>query len=609
VKPIDVRIIEHDGFIDYEIEFVELSEEQLDEYTDDFFIETEQNYTDTSGKPQDATVDVTTQKIATTLPFSTSTELTAVTFVDLLRRARRKYRRKVSMEKQRNSEETSPFNFVTTESIGLAKSESKPSSINPTVQQTSTEKAKTIFQRRNRKRNEDLSSSRNMAKQRKRISQFRPDILSNVATIKLAQRFKKTGRSTTPATVQVQSSTTSNLNIRHENQHNETNEATKNLAQVQALTETPVDIILSSTAMPSYQEHQGSGQTKDQVNDSSLKRPTENISGMVVTSKMTEAIHQTTEHPGLEITTTLSLIEELKRQLITISYDLSQEQSTDGENNPSTTQKADTVLDPIYDFDDLQISESRSVINLHTSDKTDTTIEQIVQTENPVENITASIDDVVTEITISDEENVPDIAYTETPDDSLSVTATAPDTEYGTVQTVATEKPNVQPERSPKRINGKGDISQIIENSTSLKGLKESLPLSPDDVVKGLYHEMSPGQYHETHPGQYHEVNPGQYHESNPGQYHESNPGQYDEKHPGHDLGVDNLTVDFDHTAESRVYNVKANAGDFIIGEVGRIDINSGQTSEGVRYTAVEGEVDPGTISDLLAKYFGTRTS
>ena len=121
VKPIDVRIIEHDGFIDYEIEFVELSEEQLDEYTDDFFIETEQNYTDTSGKPQDATVDVTTQKIATTLPFSTSTELTAVTFVDLLRRARRKYRRKVSMEKQRNSEETSPFNFVTTESIGLAK--------------------------------------------------------------------------------------------------------------------------------------------------------------------------------------------------------------------------------------------------------------------------------------------------------------------------------------------------------------------------------------------------------------------------------------------------------------------------------------------------------
>ena len=31
---------------------------------------------------------------------------------------------------------------------------------------------------------------------------------------------------------------------------------------------------------------------------------------------------------------------------------------------------------------------------------------------------------------------------------------------------------------------------------------------------------------------------------------------------------------------ESRIYNVRANAGDFIIGEAGRIDINSGQTLE-----------------------------
>ena len=84
------------------------------------------------------------------------------------------------------------------------------------------------------------------------------------------------------------------------------------------------------------------------------------------------------------------------------------------------------------------------------------------------------------------------------------------------------------------------------------------------------------GQYHEVNPGQYHEVNPGQYHETNPGQYHEVNPGQYRQQ-----LGVDNLTVDFDDNKdESRVYNVKANAGDFIIGEVGRIDINSGQTLE-----------------------------
>ena len=31
---------------------------------------------------------------------------------------------------------------------------------------------------------------------------------------------------------------------------------------------------------------------------------------------------------------------------------------------------------------------------------------------------------------------------------------------------------------------------------------------------------------------------------------------------------------------ESRIYNVRANAGDFIIGEAGRIDINSGETLE-----------------------------
>ena len=31
---------------------------------------------------------------------------------------------------------------------------------------------------------------------------------------------------------------------------------------------------------------------------------------------------------------------------------------------------------------------------------------------------------------------------------------------------------------------------------------------------------------------------------------------------------------------DSRTYDVRANAGDFIIGEVGRIDINSGQTLE-----------------------------
>jgi len=78
------------------------------------------------------------------------------------------------------------------------------------------------------------------------------------------------------------------------------------------------------------------------------------------------------------------------------------------------------------------------------------------------------------------------------------------------------------------------------------------------------------------------------------------NPGQYtlDDK----DIEVDVNSKD----NESRIYNVRANAGDFIIGEAGRID-NSGQTLEGVRYTAVESEVDYEKIKEILERYFGAR--
>ena len=84
---------------------------------------------------------------------------------------------------------------------------------------------------------------------------------------------------------------------------------------------------------------------------------------------------------------------------------------------------------------------------------------------------------------------------------------------------------------------------------------------------------MNKYKKNEDHSGQYTEVNPGQYHEVNPGQYTEK-PKKQD------DLGVENVTVDFNSGKEddTKTYNLKANAGDFIIGEVGRIDVNSGQT-------------------------------
>merc|ERR1711951_353403 len=104
------------------------------------------------------------------------------------------------------------------------------------------------------------------------------------------------------------------------------------------------------------------------------------------------------------------------------------------------------------------------------------------------------------------------------------------------------------------------------------------------------------GQYHEVHPGQYHEVNPGQYQEevfTKPVSSKYPSKGQYrnHEDSYSEEYEVNNVKVDFDHQDNHKTYTVEAKAGDFIIGEVGRIDVNNGQTLEGVRYTALDGEV------------------
>ena len=179
-------------------------------------------------------------------------------------------------------------------------------------------------------------------------------------------------------------------------------------------------------------------------------------------------------------------------------------------------------------------------------------------------------------------------------------------------------------------------------------------PIATEDIHSGAYHETNPGQYHEVNPGQYHEVNPGQpvalgeglevqsgqyhekdpgqpvalaqkdgteilsgqYHEVNPGQYHEVNPGQYHEVNPGQYVD-DTLKssdksdhtvelVDVEHTDNAKIYNVQQRVNEFIIGEYGTIT-NSGQTLQGVRYTAVADDnsgVDPNFIYETLVKYF-----
>merc|ERR1711972_244485 len=120
-------------------------------------------------------------------------------------------------------------------------------------------------------------------------------------------------------------------------------------------------------------------------------------------------------------------------------------------------------------------------------------------------------------------------------------------------------------------------------------------------------------QYHEVHPGQYHEVNPGQYKEevySKPVSSQYPSQGQYrnHEDSYSEEYEVNNVKVDFDHQDNHKTYTVEAKAGDFIIGEVGKIDVNNGQTLEGVRYTALDGEVSQWRISQILERFFGTRS-
>ena len=62
------------------------------------------------------------------------------------------------------------------------------------------------------------------------------------------------------------------------------------------------------------------------------------------------------------------------------------------------------------------------------------------------------------------------------------------------------------------------------------------------------------------------------------------------------------MTFNYFRDDYSRTYDVRANAGDFIIGEVGRIDINSGQTLE-VRFLSIL-MVNRNYLAYLAIQYF-----
>jgi len=179
------------------------------------------------------------------------------------------------------------------------------------------------------------------------------------------------------------------------------------------------------------------------------------------------------------------------------------------------------------------------------------------------------------------------------------------------------------------------NFNQDLETTTYEPTETTTLPLA-QLILSGKYHEVNPGQYHEVNPGQYNEVNPGQYHEVNPGQYSEVHPGQTKEVSPGQDQSnrietprsinpqgrgfdstpvktkptkkqssLNDVQVEVKQTENTKIYNVQSKVDKFIIGEYGTISKESGQTLQGVRYTALaDVSVDPNLIYETLIKYF-----
>merc|ERR1712083_268318 len=196
-----------------------------------------------------------------------------------------------------------------------------------------------------------------------------------------------------------------------------------------------------------------------------------------------------------------------------------------------------------------------------------------------------------------------------------------------TTSTVVPPRTTTYPRPSRKATTSRSPMRSTSASTTIffLQPSPRSLHLAPlhpqEEEEEEQMTESSTVDIDLLYSGQYHEVNPGQYHEINPGQYQEDvfakpvsskypSKGQYrnHEDSYSEEYEVNNVKVDFDHQDNHKTYTVEAKAGDFIIGEVGRIDVNNGQTLEGVRYTALDGEVSQRRISQILERFFGTRS-
>merc|ERR1711935_370198 len=182
--------------------------------------------------------------------------------------------------------------------------------------------------------------------------------------------------------------------------------------------------------------------------------------------------------------------------------------------------------------------------------------------------------------------------------------------------------------------NSNNDFETTETTTTNYDSTETTtLPLA-QLILSGKYHEVNPGQYNEISPGQYHEINPGQYAEVHPGtqnlnELEKSIPERPEELQPqsrGFESpaplrtadqsqaivkkkpvkqSLNDVQVEVKQTENTKIYNVQSKVDKFIIGEYGTISKESGQTLQGVRYTALaDVSVDPNLIYETLIKFF-----
>jgi len=604
IRPLKIHIIEHDDYIDYEVEFIELEENNAAEFPSD-----EDEYIDIIYDDVDELKDAVQNPTEKTL--QSTVDDSNERFNYLLNKARRRHKfRKDITEENKTTQIQTNDEFINNNKVKEARRTNHSRKIN-----TKSNIRKNGYRPIHRVKVDRQSTTKRLPPivkptpptrfiNKKISNRYRPGnrVIEKYITERPTTfgRFTETRKPTT-ATPFVNTNTPT-----FETNTQSSNYATKStdisfFTPLSPYKTTEEDKKLTSTSIDKKVEEVTTGVRIDQTTFASFSDedtnilPSLDISTIPTLLSTTHELNESVGTSSNKPLSSLSPFSEIKSELISI-YNLTTHKIFTSETPTpyeatttkywiqNETDKSETEIVPNRDDDDITAKNTLHFSELFNSSK------QHLFSEHSRESITDS--------------------------DNTKVYSTH---DFSQPLILTTETISIETD-SPVKIDNTGLGSDIY---TTIKSDEESIDLITteteteittiisEDNEDGLYREINPGQYHEVNPGQYHEVNPGQYHEINPGQYSEDPPENTEKDNNAKNIGVDKLTVDFNHGNEqdTKIYNVKANAGDFIIGEVGRIDVNSGQTLEGVRYTAVEGEVDIARISHILESFFGARTS